>query len=175
MNNLSRQGRPKGVHIFLLFHKASSIFICFHAESFRGIGDYCVNFHTGICKMDKRARTPKQTNKSSPKKPNLLIKYLNGLSRRGRQKGVRICLLFHKASSIFIGFHAGVNIESKTFLPHRPLLSGDVICPEQLFLFRCMMVRWKYEIMTFYNFQVSENSNLSLILHVLDAKVVTKF
>ena len=48
-------------------------------------------------------------------------KYLIDLSRQGRQKGVRICLLFHKASSIFIGFHAGVNIESKTFfLPHRP-------------------------------------------------------
>ena len=41
--------------------------------------------------------------------------YLIDLSRQGRQKGVRICLLFHKASSIFIGFHAGVNIESKTF------------------------------------------------------------
>ena len=76
-----------------------------------------------VCKMDKRAQTPLKTNKQifRKKKKTLLSKHLNDLSRQGRQKGVRICLLFHKASSIFIGFHAGVNIESKTFfLPHRP-------------------------------------------------------
>ena len=50
----------------------------------------------------------------------------------GRQKGVRICLLFHKASSIFIGFHAGVNIESKTFflLPAPSFAAPRFLCLE---------------------------------------------
>ena len=72
-------------------------------------------------------------------------KYLIDLSRQGRQKGVRICLLFHKASSIFIGFHAGVNIESKTFFASPTATHPNSLsCPEHLLLSGCTVV-WQYD------------------------------
>ena len=104
-----------------------------------------------VCNMDKGAQTPLKTNKQIfCKKKTLLSKHLNDLSRQGRQKGVRICLLFHKASSIFIGFHAGVNIESKTFfcLTDRHTSQLTVLPGTSTFvqLHRCTTLRRKDEI-----------------------------
>ena len=130
----------KRCYICLLFLKSSSIFIGFHVESFRGIGDYCKNFNAGM-KDGQKSLYPK-TNKSFAKNPTLLSKYLKDLSRQGRQKGVRICLLFHKASSIFIGFHAGVNIESKTFFCLTDRHSLAMLYAQDIyFFFGCTVVQ----------------------------------